>query len=115
MSARIRVSPKEKRTVEGLVFDSRAEMKRYCELKLLEQAGEIADLERQPSYLLMDAYIYRGKKIRAITYRADFRYLDGKTGKRIVEDVKGHETEVYKLKRKLLLSKYDIDFREVKA
>jgi hypothetical protein len=115
MSGRIRVSEKAERTLGMIVFASRAEKNRYLELKLLEKAGEIKEIELQPIYILLDAYNYRGEKVRAITYRADFRYFEIKTNRRIVEDCKGYKTEVYKLKKKLLLAKYDIDFRETKA
>ena len=37
-------------TIDGITFDSKREMKRYCELKLLEKAGEISGLELQPEF-----------------------------------------------------------------
>ena len=37
-------SDKEKRTYNGIVFDSQREAQRYCELKLLEKKGEISQL-----------------------------------------------------------------------
>ncbi|MGP1455872.1 MAG: DUF1064 domain-containing protein [Treponema sp.] len=46
------VSSKERRTVDGITFDSMAEMNRYLELKQLERAGIITDLELQPKFLL---------------------------------------------------------------
>lgn len=111
--ARIRVSPKEKRTVDGIVFDSMREAARYVELKALKRLGIISELELQPEYELIPAFKYRGKRERSIKYRADFRYRD-ENGAEIVEDVKGHKTDVYKLKRKMLLHKYpDINFQEV--
>jgi len=116
MSARIHVSAKQARTLDGIVFDSKAEMQRYAELRMLERAGLIKDLELQPPYILQDAYLRDGKKIRAITYFADFRYLDMRTKRIVVEDCKGMQTEVYKLKKKILLFKFpEINFQEVKA
>jgi len=115
VSGRIRVASRAARTIDGKTFDSMAEMKRYAELRMLERAGLIEDLELQPEYILLAPYIHKGKKVRAITYRADFRYLETRTNCRIVEDCKGMRTEVYKLKKKMLLAKYDIDFREVSA
>jgi hypothetical protein len=54
--------------------------------------------------------------MRAIKYRADFRYFETSTGKTIVEDVKGMETPVYKIKRTLLLWRYpEVHLVEVKA
>jgi len=109
------VGKREGRTVDGITFDSKAEAVRYRNLRTLEAAGDISDLELQPSYQLQPGFKRDGVRERAINYRADFRYRD-KHGQVIVEDVKGQRTAVYKLKRKLLLYHYpDINFREVKA
>ena len=87
-------------------------MNRYAELRMLERAGHIDELERQPRYILLD----KNNKNRALVYVADFRYRNHETGGIVVEDVKGYVTEIYKLKKKLFRAKYpDIDFREVKA
>lgn len=114
MAGRYRVSSKEDRTVDGITFDSKAEARRYSELRMMERAGAITDLELQPEFEIIPAFEYRGKKERGVKYRADFRYCEN--GQVVVEDVKGHRTEVYRIKRKLFLSqrKY-IDFREVIA
>ena len=103
--------------IDGRNFDSVKEGNRYLELRLLLQAGEISELELQPEYLLLEGRQGKdGAKIRPITYRADFRYRD-KDGRLVVEDVKASrsfQTEVYKLKKKLLLARYsNINFREV--
>ena len=42
-------------TVDGIVFDSKREAKRYGELKIMQQAGLIELLETQPVYKLMKA------------------------------------------------------------
>ena len=99
--------------IDGIRFDSKKEARRYTELKLLERAGKIKELKLQPVFLLQEGFYRNGKAVRQITYRADFEYLDEK-GQRIVEDVKGVETQVYKLKKKLFLKKYpDVEFREM--
>lgn len=110
------VAPAEARTAHGRTFDSKAEMRRYLELCMLERAGEIKDLEIQPEYVLLAPFTHRnGTKSRGIKYRADFRYLDLRTNRIIVEDVKGCRTETYMIKRTLLLWKYpDLNFVEVK-
>ena len=110
------VSSPEARTVDGIRFDSKAESRRYQELVLMLRASEITDLERQPVFLLVPAFIDKlGKKHQGVSYRGDFRYKD-RQGKIIVEDVKGALTEVYRIKKKLLLWRYpDINFVEVKA
>lgn len=115
MSGRIRVSPKEARTFDGITFDSKAEMRRYAELLMLQRGNVIRDLELQPEFVLVEPFYHPILgKCRGMKYVADFRYRQGKDY--IVEDVKGHVTEVYKIKRMLLLNKYpDINFREIKA
>ena len=106
------------------VFDSRKEYKRWCELKLLEQAGRINDLERQvrievlPAQREPDTVGKRGGKIkgklieRKVTYVADFKYWDCDAGDYVYEDVKGVRTKDYILKRKILLWRYGIRIKE---
>lgn len=107
------------------VFDSRREFRRFCELKLLERTGEIQNLRRQVPYELIPAQyapstvgkrggVKRGKCMeRAVVYYADFVYIDGSTGGTVVEDVKGCRTEVYKIKKKLMLYVHGIQIKEV--
>lgn len=114
MSGRIRVAPKAARTCNGIVFASKAEMIRYIELCVLERAGRISFLETQPVFELLPDFVYQGKKYKGIRYIADFRYLDAH-GVEWVEDVKGVQTDAYKLKKKMLLAKYpEINFLEVR-
>lgn len=105
----------QKIEVDGITFDSRAEARRYKELRLLEQGGVISELELQPIYELQAAFRdVKGKHHRAITYRGDFAYVEN--GKDVCEDVKGVATEVFKIKMKLLLRAYpELDFRVVKV
>lgn len=103
-----------KTEVDGITFDSRLEATRYCELKLLFKAGEISQLRLQPEFELIPAFKKNGKSFRKTTYKADFMYLDNRSGKYIVEDTKGFKTDVYKLKRKLFEFKYpDLTISEV--
>lgn len=85
-------------TPDGAVFDSKREFHRWCELRLLERAGKISGLCRQVSYEL----IPKQDGERACNYIADFIYFN-EEGKLVVEDCKGHKTDVYKLKKKLML------------
>ncbi len=103
-----------KTIVDGITFDSKAEARRYVELKLMEDTGHIKDLKLQPKFELQEKYKNnKGQTVRAITYKADFSYIEN--GKLIVEDVKGVETKEFKLKKKLFENKYrDIDFRLIK-
>ena len=80
---------------DGITFDSKAEARRYNELKLMKQAGEIRGFDLQPSFPL-------GKKIR---FRPDF-IVCGRDGTVWVEDVKGMETKEFKLKQKLWEERY---------
>jgi hypothetical protein len=112
------VSSKAQRTVDNIVFDSKAEANRYGELKILWTSGEIGDLVLQPEFVLLEPFTDReGKKHRAIKYQADFSYRTRQQPEVvIVEDVKGHKTPVYKLKKKLLLSRYpNIVFKETEV
>lgn len=99
--------------VDMYVFDSIAESRRYKELKLLEQVGKIQNLELQPHFLLQEAFKKNGRTFRKIEYIADFKYTEN--GKTIVEDVKGIQTDVFKLKHKLFEKKYpDLELRIIK-
>ena len=99
--------------VDEKEFDSKREGNRYKELKLLERAGKIKDLELQPRFLLQDSFKKNGRTFRKIEYVADFKYIEN--GKTIVEDVKGMQTDVFKLKHKLFEKKYpDLELKIIK-
>lgn len=99
--------------VDGKEFDSKKEGNRYKELKLLERAGTITDLELQPRFLLQDSFKKNGRTFRKIEYIADFQYIEN--GKTIVEDVKGIQTDVFKLKHKIFEKVYpDLELRIIK-
>ena len=87
-----------------VTFDSIAESVRAVELQRLEMAGEIKALSLQPSFTLQQTMKVRGKTVRSIVYKADFEYLED--GQTIIEDVKGVQTPVFKLKMKLFLTGY---------
>jgi len=95
-----------KTTVDGHVFDSKKEASYYAELKLREQFGEIRDLKLQPRYVLQEGFYYNKIHFRKIEYVADFKCFDVQKNQRVVADVKGYKTDVYKLKKKLFLKKY---------
>lgn len=94
--------------VDGHHFDSKAEGARYWDLRLMERAGEISDLELQPPFPLL----VNGVKVGL--YRADFRYRNA-DGDVVVEDVKGMKTAVYRLKKKMVEAQYGIVVEEVAA
>lgn len=93
----------ERITVQGITFDSKKEAKRFGELRLLQRAGAITDLQYQVPIPLMgrDGPL-KGISGRALTYRADFTYLDIATGQTVIEDAKGFQVKEYKLKRSIL-------------
>lgn len=100
-----------KTELDGHLFDSKKEAERYAELKLLARAGVIQGLQLQPVFTLQNGFTdNKGHRHRPITYRADFCYQED--GALVVEDVKGFETDVFKIKKKLFMYKYpEIDFR----
>lgn len=102
----------KKITVDGIIFDSKAEARRYRELLLLIKSGQITELELQPEYLLQKPFKHNGKSYRAIKYTPDFRYI--KDGKIIVEEVKGFADTAYKIRKKLFLFlNQDLVFHEL--
>ncbi len=104
-----------KEMVDGRTFDSRKEACRYRQLKLLHLAGEISEPECQPVFRLgTDANPVKIKSKgypngRRVTWRADFRYLDLKTGDTVVEDVKGMDTYRSRLKRALVEAQFGVE------
>lgn len=98
---------KEARTVDGILFASKREAKRYSELKLLFQLGKIASIQTQPRFELK----VNGEKI--CSYVGDFQYVDLSTMKVVTEDSKGFRTPEYKLKKKLMLACHGIEIQEV--
>lgn len=97
---------------DGIEFDSVKECQRYCELKLMQRAGLISDLQMQVSFELIPSQRIAGKVVeRACSYVADFVYQqDGQT---VVEDTKGFKTPEYIIKRKLMLWVHGIRIREI--
>ena len=104
----------QKTDVDGIRFASKREAEYYLQLKALQRAGAIRDLELQPRFTLQPSFKNRlGKTERAIVYVADFRHWDVKKKCEVVTDVKGFQTVVYRMKRKMLLYRYpDLVFEE---
>lgn len=101
-SNKYNVSSKEKRTFYGIVFDSKKEMEWYIALSEDEKQGKIQDLKRQVPFTLQEGYTsLQGKKIRPITYKADYTFYDTKQGRYRVIDCKGYKTEKYLMKKKI--------------
>lgn len=110
-------SPPEERTLDGIVFDSRAEMKRWAELQLLQKAGEIYLLDRQVQLNL----VINGKPVkirsrgvpngRACHYTADFIYFEKGTDKRVIEEYKSFDDPTSRLRRAVVEAIYGIEIR----
>jgi len=88
--------------IDGHRFASKAEAKRYNELKLLQASGQVRWFIRQPRFDLPDGIIYVADFL--VVWAAD--ELSFEPGQVSVEDVKGVETDVFRLKRKLFESRY---------
>ena len=99
---------------DGQKFDSQHEHQRYVILKLMERAGKIKDLRRQVKYVLIPAQRdARGKLLEyECSYVADFVYYDFALQQEVVEDAKGMKTDVYKIKKKLMLWVHGIRIKE---
>jgi len=93
----------KKATVDGVNFSSKREAKRWMELQMLLEGGEIKDLRRQVKIALIGrADMIRTPTGKVAHYVADFVYFDNRTGLEVIEDAKGYPTPEYKLKRAIL-------------
>jgi hypothetical protein len=98
-----------KRTPVGdRMFDSKGEAGRAMELRLMEKGGLIRGLRFQVTFPL----VVNGMEVGR--YRSDFCYTDAATGKDVVEDFKSPatRTQLYLLKKKLMLAIHNIDVFE---
>jgi len=93
-------------TIDNIRFASKKEARRYAELKLLVAAKEVKDLELQPRFpCVIDGQL-------VTTYVADFRYIDCRTGRVVIEDSKGVRTPEFKIKKKLVKALLGVDVLE---
>jgi hypothetical protein len=98
----------KKIVIDGITFDSKKEGRRYEYLKHLQTSGAIQDLRCHHQIALIV------KGIEICRYEMDFDYAIVDSGDHVIEDVKGHKTAVYQLKKKLLKAIYGIDISEIK-
>ena len=103
-----------KTEINGIKFDSKKEANYYLTLLALKEQGEIDNIKMQVEYLLQPSFTREnGEKVKNIKYYADFVVMY-KNGTVEVIDVKGLRTDVYKMKKKMLLDRYpNINFKEV--
>jgi len=106
---------KAQKTVEnGIVFDSKREATRYLQLKMLENAGVITDLESNAERIKLKKkkirYELKKRNGNICHYEPDFTYYE--KGEFCVEDAKGFKTPIYIQKKKLMLKQYGIEIKE---
>lgn len=118
-----KVAPKEERTLNGIVFASKKEMRRYQELLLLEKAGSIRWLKLQPVFEFYLKITSNGTDIpndhisTTVKYIGDFQYVEHtkEENKLVVEDVKGVETKEFKRKKRWMKKLYpNVELRIIK-
>lgn len=105
---------REKRTCDGIVFDSELEKRFYCDVIKGEQnSDKIQKWDRQINFILQPAFERDGVIVRAIEYKADFS-ITYKNGETEYIDVKGVATSDALLKRKMFWYVYpDIKYKWV--
>ncbi len=109
-AGRYRVAPKEQRTVDGIVFDSKAEATYYAELKVRERLGEIARLTLQHEMPIT----INGREYT--TFTCDFRFYDDREKRIVYHEVKSEGTRRerdYKLRRLAAELYYSVEIVEV--
>lgn len=102
------VSTKDDRTYNGIAYDSRREMQHAMELDLLLKTGVVTKIERQ----MWVPLVVDGHAICSIV--VDFRvtYQDGRV---LYEEVKGFDTAIWKLKRKLFTALYpELEYKVIR-
>lgn len=98
---------------DGVRFGSQAELRRYKDLKLMQEAGAISGLSIHPRYDLHACGVLLGY------VELDFEYFDRATRKKICEDVKDRKkntatrTPIYRWKSRHLRAEHGIEITEV--
>ena len=106
--ARYKRSPKEDRTYRGTVYDSKKEAQYAMGLYALLESGKISELREQVPFVICPK---QNKGERDMVYRADFQYVENGVTRTV--DVKGHKTQLYVLKKRLLQYFHGIKIEEV--
>ncbi|KZR60020.1 DUF1064 domain-containing protein [Pseudobacillus badius] len=91
--------------IDDLTFESKSKAGYYENLKQIQENDQILFFRTQPRYLLQEAFTKNGVLYEQIEYAADFE-VHHKDGSIEVIDIKGAETEAFKIKRKLFEKKY---------
>ena len=96
-----------KMKVGDMTFDSKAEARRWADLRDMVHRGEISSLMRQVRINLLEGFTYHGEKVRGIWYTCDFSYE--RDGILYIEDTKSvatARTEAFRLRWRLLQWKF---------
>jgi len=88
--------------VDGILFDSKKEADYYCQLKLLARSKEIAGFAHHGNMVCNEGV---GQEVRATLYETDFIIFNADGTYRVV-DTKGMQDKVFKLKAKMLKTRY---------
>jgi len=94
--------------VDGISFHSKREARRYRDLLLLIEAGEI----QREGFQLQPRFPCTVNGQLVCTYVADFAYKIADQDDVTIEDCKGYKTDLYKLKKKLVEAVYGITIKE---
>lgn len=100
-----------KTVVDGITFDSKAEARRYQELKLLHKVGKITSLHIHPVFPIPNGEL-EGVKGHICNVELDFQYFRDDW---VFEDVKGRDNALSRLKRKLVEAFYGIKVDVISA
>lgn len=108
----------KKTQVDGVMFDSKLEAKRFVQLQAMQRAGEITDLEIQPNYVLDSMQLLRPLRFhptrqypdgKTPEITLDYRYRLAETGQFVLEDTKGRMTADAQLRIAIFEAMYGVD------
>lgn len=95
---------------DGIMFDSKKELRMYVVLKRWREEGRIEGLELQKTYELQPRFVINKngniRVNRPITYTPDFVFFDKEQNRVRILDAKGMKTDTYLLKKKLFEWKF---------
>lgn len=95
--------------VDGILFDSKGEAHLYGILKLRLAAKEIINLKIHPRYPIVI------NEIKVCDIELDFEYFDKLDNQIHFLDYKGKDTDMSKLRRKMIEAQYDIKIELVRG
>ena len=99
------------RCLQGLMHQSTAEARRCDELHLMEKGGLVSEIQAHPQ----ERFRLDVNGVHVCDYLADFVYFDNERKQRVVEDVKGFQTEVSKFKLRLMEAVHGVSVELVRS